>query len=123
MVAGSNTHRRARLHRHSFTPFMADRCSAVVCSSCALCVCACSNGGGKGLIAMQVFAFIGLTAVLFMTTVRILGASVSFLEPTRKVNVHVEWRHAWWLAWLWSSAFGASRSHARKVNSKRAILL
>lgn len=46
----------------------------------------CSAGGGKGLIAMQVFSFIGLTAVLFMTTVRILGASISFLEPTRKVS-------------------------------------
>jgi len=45
-----------------------------------------SNGGGKGLIAMQVFSFIGLTAVLFLTTVRILGASISFLEPTRKVS-------------------------------------
>ena len=58
-------------------------------SSCTLhcfSLVVCSAGGGKGLIAMQVFSFIGLTAVLFLTTVRILGASISFLEPTRKVS-------------------------------------
>ncbi len=46
------------------------------CSKCA--------GGGKGLIALQVFGFIGLTAVLFMSLLRVFGKSVAALEPTRK---------------------------------------
>jgi hypothetical protein len=46
--------------------------------------CSKCQSGGRGLVALQVFAFLGLTAVLFLTTVRMLGSAISFLEPTRK---------------------------------------
>lgn len=49
-------------------------------SRCSKC-----TSGGKGLIAMQVFAFIGLTFCLFFSFIRVLGVHISALEPTRKV--------------------------------------
>jgi len=49
------------------------------------------TSGGKGLIAMSVFAFLGLTFVLFLSIIRIFGfASLSAFEPTRK-SLLVEW--------------------------------
>lgn len=51
-------------------------CAVNFCSKCA--------SGGKGLIAMQVFAFLGLTASMFMTVSRMMGWHVGFLAPARK---------------------------------------
>lgn len=57
--------------------FDSDDCSADYCSK--------AKNGGRGFLAMQIFAFIGLTITIFFTLVRILGISISSLEPTRKV--------------------------------------
>lgn len=51
---------------------------------CALSFCDKCKTGGRGFIAMQVFAFLPLLVVLALSTIRILGLSVSALEPTRK---------------------------------------
>lgn len=53
--------------------------------ACIFAFCSKCESGGKGLIAMQVFAFICLLASMFLTGVRVLGISISRLEPTRKV--------------------------------------
>lgn len=47
------------------------------------------NHGGKGLVAMQVFAFLALLPMLFMIFIRISGLSLSFLEPAKK-SVNIE---------------------------------
>lgn len=53
-----------------------DNCDSDYCGKC--------KTGGQALIAFQVFAFLALTPILLFSVIRILGISLSFLEPTRK---------------------------------------
>jgi len=48
--------------------------------SCSKC-----SSGGKGLLVMMIFSFLGLLPVMLLTLVRITGTHLQFLEPTRKV--------------------------------------
>jgi hypothetical protein len=47
--------------------------------------CADFNHGGKGFLAMMVFAFLCILPCLLLSLVRVAGIHISFLEPTRKV--------------------------------------
>lgn len=60
--------------------FSDDDCDLVMVADCSKC-----RSGGRGLIAMQVFAFLGLLAVLVLSLIRVLGVAVSALEPTRRI--------------------------------------
>src|SRR5689334_6287196 len=46
--------------------------------------CNACDKGGKAFLAFQIFAFLCLLAVMVLSIIRIIGASVAFLEPTRK---------------------------------------
>ena len=65
-----------KLEGYDSVKFSDSACSDDYCGDC--------KTGGQALVAFQVFAFLALTPILLFSVLRILGISISCLEPTRK---------------------------------------